>query len=134
MNNQHTVFIGNLPFSTQKSELQEVFEKFGSITEIHIPVDRQTGKSRGFAFVTFETEEASQAALEMNGQEMNGRTIKVHMAHGKKETAGGGGAPRSGGFRSGGDRGGERRGGSSNGGGFGGGFRSRNTSDGGNRW
>lgn len=129
MNNQHTVFIGNLPFSTQKSELQEVFEKFGSITEIHIPVDRQTGKSRGFAFVTFETEEASQAALEMNGQEMNGRTIKVHMAHGKKETSG---APRSGGFRSGGDRGGERR--SGGGSGFGGGFRSRNSNDGGNRW
>jgi cold-inducible RNA-binding protein len=129
MNNQHTVFIGNLPFSTQKSELQEVFEKFGSITEIHIPVDRQTGKSRGFAFVTFETEEASQEALNMNGQEMNGRTIKVHMAHGKKETAGGG-APRSGGFRSGGDRGGERR----SGGGFGGGFRSRNSNGGGNRW
>lgn len=124
MNNQHTVFIGNLPFSTQKSELQEMFEKFGSITEIHIPVDRQTGKSRGFAFVTFDTEEASQAALEVNGQEMNGRTIKVHMAHGKKENAG---APRSGGFRS--DRGGERR----SGGGFGGGFRSRNN-DGGNRW
>ena len=127
MNNQHTVFIGNLPFSTQKSELQEMFEKFGSIPEIHIPVDRQTGKSRGFAFVSFEAEEASQAALEMNGQEMNGRTIKVHMAHGKKENAGGTGAPRSGGFRS--DRGGERR----SGGGFGGGgFRSRN--DGGNRW
>ena len=127
MNNQHTVFIGNLPFSTQKSELQEVFEKFGSITEIHIPVDRQTGKSRGFAFVTFETEEASQNALKMNDQEMNGRTIKVHMAHGKKETSG----PRPGGFRSGGDRngGGDRRGG-----GFGGGFRSRNSTGGGNRW
>lgn len=125
MNNQHTIFIGNLPFSTQKSELQEVFEKFGSITEIHIPVDRQTGKSRGFAFVTFETEESSQDALNMNGQEMNGRTIKVHMAHGKKETSG----PRPGGFRSGGDRnGGDRRGG------FGGGFRSRNTTGGGNRW
>ncbi len=131
MNNQHTVFIGNLPFSTQKSELQEAFEKFGSITEIHIPVDRQTGKSRGFAFVTFETEEASQEALNMNGQDMNGRTIKVHMAHGKKENSGmGGGAPRSGGFRSGGDRGGERR----SGGGFGGGFRSRNSGGGGNRW
>lgn len=132
MNNQHTVFIGNLPFSTTKQELQEVFEKSGSITEIHIPVDRQTGKSRGFAFVTFETEEASQAALEMNGQEMNGRTIKVHMAHGKKEASG----PRTGGgFRSGGDRCGERR--SGGGSGFGGGgFRSRNSNSngGGNRW
>ena len=103
-----------------------MFEKFGSITEIHIPVDRQTGKSRGFAFVTFETEEASQDALNMNGQEMNGRTIKVHMAHGKKETSG----PRPGGFRS--DRGGERRSGGGNG--FGGGFRSRNSNGGGNRW
>jgi cold-inducible RNA-binding protein len=123
MNTQHTVFIGNLPFSTQKSELQEVFEKFGRILEIHIPVDRQTGKSRGFAFVTFETQEASQEALNMNGHDMNGRTIKVHMAHGKKENSGG--APRSGGFRSGGDR---------RGGGFGGGgFRARSNDDN-NRW
>ena len=131
MNNQHTVFIGNLPFSTQKSELQEVFEKFGSITEIHIPVDRQTGKSRGFAFVTFETEEASQEALNMNGQEMNGRTIKVHLAHGKKENSGNGGGGRPGGFRSGGDR----RGGSGSGFGGGGSFRSRNSSGNDqNRW
>lgn len=129
MSNQHTIFIGNLPFSTQKAELQEAFEKFGSITEIHIPVDRQTNKSRGFAFVTFETAEASQEALNMNGHEMNGRTIKVHMAHGKKENAGGGtGAPRSGGFRS---NNGERR----SGGGFGGGgFRSRGSNEGGSRW
>ncbi len=127
MNNQHTVFIGNLPFSTQKSELQEAFEKFGTITEIHIPVDRQTGKSRGFAFVTFDTAEASEQALNMNGQEMNGRTIKVHMAHGKKENSGnGGGRPSGGGFRSGGDR---------RGGGFGGGsFRSRNSGNDQNRW
>jgi cold-inducible RNA-binding protein len=131
MSTQHTVFLGNLPFTTQKNDLQETFEKFGTITEIHIPVDRQTGKARGFAFVTFETDEAAQSALSMDGQDLNGRQIKVNMALGKKESSEGGaprsggfrsdrgGAPRSGGFRS--DRGGDRRGG------FGG-------NDGGNRW
>lgn len=109
-NAQQTVFIGNLPFSTDQNELQGAFEKFGSILEINIPTNRETGRPRGFAFVKFETEEAAQEALSMDGQDFNGRNIKVNIALGKKETF----KPRDGGNRFGG--GNDRRGGGSFGG------------------
>ena len=105
MDNQQTIFIGNLAFSTDKNELQDAFGKFGIISEINIPTNRETGQPRGFAFVKFETEEAAKEALSMDGQELNSRNLKVNIAHGKKESF----APRS---STGGSRfGGERRGG-----------------------
>ncbi|MCX5923859.1 MAG: RNA-binding protein [Candidatus Dependentiae bacterium] len=117
MDNQQTIFIGNLAFSTDKNELQDAFGKFGIISEINIPTNRETGQPRGFAFVKFETEEAAKEALTMDGQELNGRSLKVNIAHGKKESF----APRSSTGSTGGSRfGGERRssgmGGSSTGG------------------
>lgn len=106
MDNQQTIFIGNLAFSTDKNELQDAFGKFGIISEINIPTNRETGQPRGFAFVKFETEEAAKEALSMDGQELNSRSLKVNIAHGKKESF----APRS--NSTGGSRfGGERRGG-----------------------
>ncbi|MEI7669788.1 MAG: RNA-binding protein [Pseudomonadota bacterium] len=116
MENQQTVFIGNLAFSTDKNELQDAFGKFGIISEINIPTNRETGQPRGFAFVKFETEEAAKEALTMDGQELNGRNLKVNIAHGKKEsfaprTNGGGGGSRFGGERRGGMGGGSSTGG-----------------------
>ena len=102
-NAQQTVFIGNLPFSTDQNELQGAFEKFGTILEINIPTNRETGRPRGFAFVKFETEEAANQALEMDGADFNGRNIKVNIALGKKESF----KPRNGGgnrFGGGNDR------------------------------
>ncbi|MCX5923548.1 MAG: RNA-binding protein [Candidatus Dependentiae bacterium] len=108
MDNQQTIFIGNLAFSTDKNELQDAFGKFGIISEINIPTNRETGQPRGFAFVKFETEDAAKEALSMDGQELNSRSLKVNIAHGKKESF----APRSGAGSTGGSRfGGERRGG-----------------------
>jgi RNA recognition motif-containing protein len=94
---QNTIFIGNLPFSTTKTDLQALFETFGTITNIHIPVNKETGQARGFAFVSFEGTEQAEAALSINGQDIKGRAIKVHLAHNNSQN--GGGAPRSGGDR-----------------------------------
>ncbi|HSW75996.1 MAG TPA: hypothetical protein VLG50_03065 [Candidatus Saccharimonadales bacterium] len=127
MENQQTIFIGNLAFSTDKNELQDAFGKFGIISEINIPTNRETGQPRGFAFVKFETEEAAKEALSMDGQELNGRNLKVNIAHGKKESF----APRSnGGSRFGGDR----RGGMGGNGGFRSGNRSSSDRGGSSRY
>lgn len=94
---QNTIFIGNLPFSTTKMDLQALFETFGTITNIHIPVNKETGQARGFAFVSFESSTEAEAALSVNGQDVKGRSIKVHLAHNNSQDS----APR-------GDRGGDR--------------------------
>ena len=111
-NKQTTIFIGNLPFTTTEEDLREAFTPFGAIINIHIPMNRETQQPRGFAFLEFETEESAQEALSTNGQEFNGRSMKVSIAQGKKESSD---RPRTGG----GNRyGSNNRGGSSNGGGF----------------
>jgi len=93
---QHTIFIGNLPFSTTKADLQALFESFGAITNIHIPVNKDTGQARGFAFVSFENAAEAEAALSVNEQDVQGRAIKVHLAHNNSQNGGaaGTGAPR----------------------------------------
>jgi RNA recognition motif-containing protein len=113
---QHTIFIGNLPFSTTKTDLQALFETFGTITNIHIPVNKETGQARGFAFVSFETAEQAEEALSVNGQDVKGRAIKVHLAHNNSQSEGGstGGAPRRRPFGGGGNSRFEPRGGGFN--------------------
>ena len=111
-NAQQTIFIGNLPFNTDQNQLQDVFGKFGIISNIHIPTNRETGRPRGFAFIQFETESAAEEALTMNDAEFNGRNIKVNIALGKKETP----RPRTGGNGGGRFGNNDRRGGSSFGG------------------
>ncbi|MBI2353066.1 RNA-binding protein [Candidatus Dependentiae bacterium] len=109
--NQSTIFIGNLPFSTTEDDLKRLFESFGTIVKIHIPTNRETGQPRGFAFLEFSTEESAQAALAADGQDVNGRAMKVSIALGKKESTF---KPRTGGNRFGGSS--DRRGGSMGGG------------------
>ena len=94
------LFVGSLAWETDSSSLQAAFGRFGDIEEATVISDRETGRSRGFGFVTF-TEEApvQQAISEMNGSELDGRPIVVNEA---KEQA-----PRGGGNR-GGDGGGRR--------------------------
>lgn len=104
-NKQTTIFIGNLPFTTTEDELREAFNPFGSIVKIHIPTNRETGQPRGFAFLEFEAEDSAQDALSADGNDFNGRNIKVSIALGKKENSdrprGGGGGNRFGGNRGG---------------------------------
>lgn len=83
------LYVGNVSFQTTEAELRDAFEQFGTVTEVHIANDRETGRPRGFAFVTFNTEEESKLAAEkLNGVEMNGRQLTVNEAR-PREDAGG---------------------------------------------
>lgn len=122
---QNQLFVGNLAFSTTKEDLEAAFAVYGPVVEVKIPLDRDTGRVRGFAFVTFENQQSAEKALAMDGQELNGRPIRVNVAQEKKT----GGA--SGGGRSGGAGGGRSGGGA--GGRSGGGQGGRSSSQGGGR-
>ena len=80
------VFVGNLSFQTTEGELQALFEPFGEITRIQLMTDRDTGRSRGFAFVEMSNdEEAAKAIAALNGKEMEGRALNVNEARPKPE-------------------------------------------------
>lgn len=99
---QNQLFVGNLAFSTTKEELEAAFAVYGTVVEVKIPVDRDTGRVRGFAFVTFDNQQAAEKALALDGSELNGRPIRVNVAQEKK--VGGNGGRTGGGSRSGGGR------------------------------
>jgi cold-inducible RNA-binding protein len=109
---QNKLFVGNLSFEVTENELQDLFAQSGTVTEVNLMLDRATGRSRGFAFVTMATDEAAQAAIgALNGRELKGRALTVNVARPREERSGGGGG--GGGFRGGrggGDRGGDRGG------------------------
>lgn len=85
MNNK--LFVGSLPWALRGKELRELFEAFGEITEATVILDRDTGRSKGFGFVTFETvEDAAKAQEELNGKEVEGRAITVSFAQEKERT------------------------------------------------
>ncbi len=123
---QNQLFVGNLAFSTTKEDLEAAFAVYGKVSEVKIPVDRDTGRVRGFAFVTFEEQQAAEKALALDGQDLNGRPIRVNVAQEKKPGGGAGGRSGGGaGGRSGGGAGGRSGGGAGgrSGGGHGGGGR-----------
>ncbi len=106
------LFVGSLSWNTTESDLEQAFSRFGQITEAKVITDRNTGRSRGFGFVTFEDADASKAAIEeMDGTQLDGRTIKVDVAHQRRRDSrdgGGGGGYGGRGGRGGGDRGDNR--------------------------
>jgi heterogeneous nuclear ribonucleoprotein A1/A3 len=83
---QNKIFVGNLAFNTTAQNLQEAFEKFGEISEIKVPTDRDSGRVRGFAFITFEKQQDAESALSMDSKELNGRAIRVSIATEKKDS------------------------------------------------
>ena len=86
------LFVGNLSWNTDDHGLQEAFAPFGEITEAKVISDRDTGRSRGFGFVTFEDAEAADKAIAaMNDTDLDGRTIRVNEAQDKRRNGGGGG-------------------------------------------
>jgi RNA recognition motif-containing protein len=96
------LFIGGLSFNTMDDGLREAFERFGEVTEAKVITDRETGRSRGFGFVTFTEASAADAAIaEMNDKDLDGRTIRVNEAE-EKQRGGGGGRGGFGGGRGGG--------------------------------
>lgn len=76
-----TIYIGNLSFSATEDDLMEVFNEYGSVRRISLPVDRETGKKRGFAFIEMESEDQEDAAIsELDGAEWLGRELRVNKA------------------------------------------------------
>jgi len=75
------LYVGNLSFNAQNETIREAFSKHGSVTDVHILTDRETGKSRGFGFVTMGTSAEAEAAIAgMNGVMLDGRPLKVNEA------------------------------------------------------
>jgi RNA recognition motif-containing protein len=106
------LFVGNMSFQTTESELTALFQGFGQVTRVHVAMDRETGRARGFAFVEMPNdEEAAKAIAGLNGKEVGGRALKVNEARPKEARSG---PPRSSGSGSGGGGGRGRGGYSSN--------------------
>lgn len=100
------LYVGNLSFSTTEETLQAQFGAYGQVDEVAVITDRDTGRPRGFAFVTMSNDNEGRAAVEaLNGTDLDGRTITVNEA--RPKTEGGGGR---GGYRGGGGGGGGRGG------------------------
>jgi RNA recognition motif-containing protein len=115
------LYVGNLSFNTTADGVRTAFEQFGTVSDIHLVTDRETGRARGFAFVTMGTsEEAAKAMQSMDGATLDGRPLRVNEAEQRQQRGGGGGG--GGGYRGGGGGGGGG-GGDWGGGGGGGGDR-----------
>ena len=116
------LYVGNLAFGTTSEQLQELFAQAGTVQSANVIEDRDTGRSRGFAFVEMSTNAEAAAAIDQfNGKEIDGRALKVNEAKPRENRGGGGGGGRNfgGGNRGGGYRGGNRGGGNHGGGGGG---------------
>jgi len=103
------LYVGNLPYTTGETELQELFGRAGTVESVRVMRDAATGRARGFAFVEMSTdEEAQKAATDLNGYQLGGRGLTVNEARPKPEGGFGGGGGL-GGNRGGGGGGGGRR-------------------------
>jgi RNA recognition motif-containing protein len=126
-----TIYVGNLSFQAEREDLLDLFGQYGEVRQCSLPLDRETGRKRGFAFVELADDAAEQKAIDdLQDVEWMGRMIRVNKATpreggGGGGRSGGGGGGRSGGGGYGGGGGGGRSGGGAGAGGYG---------DGGNRW
>jgi cold-inducible RNA-binding protein len=113
------LYVGNLAFGTTSEQLQEIFAQAGTVQSANVVEDRETGRSRGFAFVEMSTNAEAAAAIDQfNGKEVGGRALKVNEAK-PRESRGGSGGRNFGGNRGGGyGGGGNRSGGNGGGGGY----------------
>jgi len=108
------LYVGNLPFNTTETDLQDMFAQAGPVNEVVLMQDKFTGKSRGFAFVTMATDQdATNAITQLNGKALDGRPLTVNEARPREDRPAGGGG---GGYRGGGGGGGGRGGGGGGGG------------------
>ena len=138
------MYVGNLSYDVTQEELQALFEAHGAVSDVFIVKDRESGRPRGFAFVTMETKESMDAAIEaLNGADFMGRNLAINEARPREErpSGGGGGGYGGGGGGRGGNGGGGGgyggggggRGGNGGGGGYGGGGGGRGGNDRGGR-
>jgi len=99
------IYVGNLNYEANEDSLRQLFSQHGEVQEVAIITDRETGRSRGFAFVTMPDASQAQAAIAaLNGQQCEGRALVVNEARAKTGGSGGGGERRGGGRGFGGER------------------------------
>jgi cold-inducible RNA-binding protein len=99
------LFVGNLSFETTENDLQDAFGAHGTVTETNLLMDRETGRPRGFGFITMSSAEEAQKAIDaLNGKEIGGRALTVNVAKPREERAPGGGGRREYGGGGGGRR------------------------------
>jgi RNA recognition motif-containing protein len=94
------IFVGNLDFSATETSVRALFEEYGEVERVHVVTDRDTGRSRGFAFVEMPDHTAADRAIgALNGVQHGGRALNVNEARPKTESASRGSGNRSGGFK-----------------------------------
>ncbi len=111
------IYVGNLNFKTTQESLEGLFSNYGEVQEVALISDRETGRPRGFAFVTMDDEGAKKAIEALNGQDFEGRVLNINEAKPREPRSGGGGGGGYGGGRGGGGGGGGYGGGGGGGGG-----------------
>lgn len=98
------LYIGNLSFHATSDSIRAAFAEHGEVTDVHVVMDRETGRSRGFAFVTMGTDQAAQSAIaSMNGALLDGRPLRVNEAE-ERDSRGGGGSSGGRSSRGGGEK------------------------------
>jgi cold-inducible RNA-binding protein len=85
---QNKLYVGNLPYTVDDAQLRALFGQYGEIQDLAVIMDRDTGRPKGFAFVTFATQQAAESALAQNGKDLGGRPLKVNIAEDKKPGGG----------------------------------------------
>ena len=87
-----SIYVGNLDYEIDQGDLTEVFAEYGTVKRVHLPLDRETGRKRGFAFVEMDTEaEEADAIAKLDGAEWMGRELKVNKARPREQRSSGGG-------------------------------------------
>lgn len=94
---QNKLYVGNFPYSVDEDQLRDLFSEYGEIEDLAMIKDRDTGRPKGFAFITFASQQAAEKALEQDGKDLGGRPLKVNMATEKPSRGGRGGGGGGGG-------------------------------------
>lgn len=81
-----SIYVGNIPYQVTQDDIKEVFAEYGTVTQVKLPIDRESGRVRGFAFVDLDTEDQENAAIEaLDGAEWMGRELKVSKARPRQD-------------------------------------------------
>lgn len=86
---QSKIYVGNLSYDTTEDQLRDYFAQYGNIEDIKLIIDFNTGRSKGFGFITFGSDQECENAIAANGVELSGRTLKVNIARDDNRTGGG---------------------------------------------
>ncbi len=89
------LYVGNLPYTATEDGVKTLFSQYGEIESVNLIIDRETGRAKGFGFVEFVNQADAEKAIELNGQDFEGRALKVNMAR-PKESGGSRGGDRGG--------------------------------------